>query len=490
MNMTILTSIEGWLLLAAFGLISFALAWTSRRGEAKSKTEFLLVDRTVGWRRGSLSIAATWIWAPALFIAAQQGYEHGWVGVFWFTVPNVACLILFGWFAQRARVIFPNGYTASDTARQGYSNRVQRMYLIALTGLAVCAFAVQLLAGGLVLSTLTGIPFMVITVALTLIALSYSLHHGLNSSIITDYVQMWVLVLVGVGLAVWVAVEAGAGTILDGMHGVGGDYTSLTSGPGAALFWSFGLSTSIGLLSGPFGDQSFWQRTWAAKDGQVFRSFAVGAAAFSIIPLSMALLGFAAAGAGLTISNPQLTNLESVLNWLPAWVVYPFLLYVFAGLISTLSSVLNAVASLSGHDLTALPTDAIRNARRGMIALSILGLGIANVPGLMIVQLFIFYGTLRASTLLPTVLMLASRRRLSEAGAFYGIITALIVGLPLSAYGNLNMVVPLIWGSSVAVIVLSGGGVIVGTLIERVRGVQHDEIVEESDAGLVSGNPA
>lgn len=484
--MTVLSQAEGWAILAAFGVLSFALSWFSRHGVQRTRNEFLLVNRDVGWRRGSFSIAATWIWAPALFVAAQQGYMHGWVGVFWFTVPNVACLLIFGWFAARARRIFPNGFTASDMARQGYSTRVQRMYLLAFTGLAVCAFAVQLLAGGLVVSVLTGIPFLPITLALTLIALSYSLYNGLNSAIVTDYFQMTVLAVVGVGLAGWVILEAGGSTITAGMNGVGGDYTSLTSGPGAALFWSFGLSTTVGLLSGPFGDQSFWQRTWAAREGEVQRSFTVGALVFALVPLSMACLGFAAAGAGLTVSNPQLTSLEAVLNWLPVWVVLPFLLYVLAGLISTLSSVLSAVSSLAGHDLTSDRTDArsIRNARLSMFVLALLGLGIANVPGIAIVQLFIFYGTLRASTLIPTVAMLLSRRRLSEAGAFWGIVVALAVGVPMSAYGNLNEVVPMIWGASLAVIGLSGLGVLVGTLIERRRGVEHGRLIEESERGV------
>lgn len=480
--MTTLSSTEGWAILAAFGLLSYGLSWASRHGVSRTRREFLLVNRDVGWRRGSLSIAATWIWAPALFVAAQQGYMHGWVGVFWFTVPNVACLLFFGWFAARARRIFPNGYTASDMARQGYSSRVQRLYLGAFAGLAVCSFAVQLLAGGLVVSTLTGIPFLAVTMALTLIALSYSLYNGLNSAIITDYFQMLVLVVVGVGLAAWVALEAGGSTIAAGLNGIGGDYTSLTSGPGAALFWSFGLSTTIGLLSGPFGDQSFWQRAWAARDGEVQRSFTVGALVFAIVPVSMACLGFAAAGAGLSVSNPQLTNLEAVLNWLPFWVVLPFLLYVLAGLVSTLSSVLAAVSSLAGYDLTGehqSDATAIRNARLSMLALAAVGFGIANLPGIAIVQLFIFYGTLRASTLIPTVAMLLSRRRLSEAGAFYGIVAALAVGVPMSAYGNLNEVVPMIWGASLTVIGLSGLGVALGTLIERRRGEVHPPLVEQ-----------
>lgn len=146
--MNLLSPGQGWLVIAAFAVFFIAVAWLlSRRSDLSSKTGFLLAGRKAGWVKTGFSIAATWIWAPALFVAAQQGYEHGWVGVFWFTVPNVACLVVFAWFAQRARRMFPEGFTLSSAAGSMYSTRVQKLYLVALVGLAVCSFAVQLLAG-------------------------------------------------------------------------------------------------------------------------------------------------------------------------------------------------------------------------------------------------------------------------------------------------------------------------------------------------------
>ena len=50
--------------------------------------------------------------------------------------------------------------------------------------------------------------------------------------------------------------------------------------------------------------------------------------------------------------------------------------------------------------------------------------------------LFLFYGTLRASTLLPTVMTLLGKK-LTGKGVFVGVLTALCVGLPIFAYGNL-----------------------------------------------------
>src|SRR5699024_9541520 len=98
--------------LLLIGVVFYGATMTLRKSRlATTREGFLLGNRQVGWVRSGFSIAATWIWAPALFVAAQQGYENGWVGVFWFTVPNVACLMIFAWFARRARDRFPDGFT-------------------------------------------------------------------------------------------------------------------------------------------------------------------------------------------------------------------------------------------------------------------------------------------------------------------------------------------------------------------------------------------
>lgn len=471
--MDILTPGAGWALIVAFGLFFFGATWLASRrparaGERESKEGFLMAGRRLGWVQAAFSIAATWIWAPALFVAAQQGYQHGWVGVFWFTVPNIACLVVFAFFAKRARAMFPEGFTLSSAASARYSSRVQVLYLIALIGLAVASFAVQLLAGAVVVTALTGIPFGAVTLALSVVALSYTAYAGLRGSVVTDWLQMLVIALVGFGLAAAVAVVAGPSTIGAGLAGADGLYTSLTSGPGAAVFWGFGLSTTIGLLSGPFGDQSFWQRAWAVEERDVRRSFILGAGIFAIVPVVMATLGFAAAGGGLLVEDPQLTNLEAILAWLPEWTVVLFLLYVFSGLVSTMSSQLSALSTFAGHDFSRMGDDelrVVRRARLAMIALTCGALAIANIPGIAVVQLFIFYGTLRACTLVPTVLMLSWRRELSERGAFWGIIASLAVALPLSAYGNLTGTTWAIVAGSLAAIGLSGAGVVLGTLL-------------------------
>lgn len=473
--MNLLSPAQGWLAIALFAAVFITITISaSRNTDTTTKTGYMLAGRTSNWKKTGFSIAATWIWAPALFVAAQQGYEHGWVGVFWFTVPNVLCLIIFAPFAKRAREMFPDGFTISGVARQRYSPRVQKAYLVAFIGLAIASFAVQLLAGAVVITTLTGINFTLVTIALSTVALAYMVSTGLAGSIMSDWLQMLIIATVGFGLALAVTLTAGPDTITAGLNGIDGTYTSLTTGTGAALFWSFGLSTSIGLISGPFGDQSFWQRAWAVEKEHVTRSFYLGAAVFAVVPLVMSTLGFAAAGANLTIDDRQLTNLAAILHWLPDWTVFLFLLYIFAGLVSTMSSQMSSVASFAGHDFTPGGTnrEAVRKGQAAMVALTIAAIALANTPGLTVTKLFIFYGTLRACTLVPTIFML-SHRPLNEKYTFYGIVGSILVAVPLSAIGNLGGVTPLVATASLAAIGVSGTATWAGSRLEQRRGAKR-----------------
>lgn len=56
--------------------------------------DFHVANRNLGTWQSAMSIAATWIWAPALFTSAEKAYNNGIPGLFWFLIPNVLCLIL------------------------------------------------------------------------------------------------------------------------------------------------------------------------------------------------------------------------------------------------------------------------------------------------------------------------------------------------------------------------------------------------------------
>ena len=416
---------------------------------------FCVGNRDTSWPVAALSIAATWIWAPALFVSTENAYTKGFAGLFWFLVPNVLCLILFIPFARKIREQLPEGITLSGYMNQKYrSRKVKNTYLFQLIALSALSTGVQLLAGSKLLSMLTGIPFWIMTIIMAIIAYSYSQFSGLKASMLTDSIQMVLMLVASVGFAV-AGLKYGGGieTLLKGFQGFSGaGSSSLFSSKGLEIFLGFGLPTTVGLISGPFGDQCFWQRAFSMKKEKIGIAFLVGAVLFGIVPLSMGILGFVGAGIGYSAMDTSVLNFELIQKMFPAWTMIPFIFMIVSGLLSTIDSNLCAIGSLT-TDI--FKKDSVSITKGSMIMLLIFGILVANIPGLTVTHLFLFYGTLRASTLLPTVFTLMGRK-MDEKAVTAGIIASLVIGLPIFGYGNIMGIASLKTAGSLITVLISG----------------------------------
>jgi Na+/proline symporter len=410
---------------------------------------FLVSNRSVGLTAGAMSVASTWIWAPALFIAAQKAFQQGLPGVMWFTAPNVGCLILFAFLAGRIRTIFPRGYTLPEYMAERYDRKTHTMYLVSFLSLQVCSLAVQLIAGAAMLRGLSGAPYCLSVLVLAVVFTSYSLIDGLHSSIRTDFLQL-LLMLGGIAVLVPVAVVKGGGlpALSAGFSGFNGEYGNILD-PWVA--YSFGITVTIGLMSGPVGDQQHWQRAFAFAEGNATKGYILGALIFAVVPLSMSLLGFIAAGnpeAAPAVASgavaAQQVGPQVIGHLIPGWGLALFVLMILAGLASTGDSALSAGGSIVAVDIyrryvnnRASQDGMLRVSRMAIVLISLIAVGIALIPGITILSLFLFYGTLRSSTFVPTILTLYSDR-IPSWGIFTGIALAISVGLPTYLFGELT----------------------------------------------------
>ena len=339
------------ILLGGYAFLMIGITYLIRNYRSNKET-FLVAGRKVGTIESACSIAATWIWAPALFVAAQEAYTEGWVGVFWFVVPNILCLGIFAWFASRVRSMLPQGFTFSAFIQERFSARCHNIYLFQFTALAICSFAVQILAGASVIKLLTGLPFLWGSILLSLVSLCYSVIIGLKISIVSDTLKMFLIFFIGLPLIVFTVIKGGGLDIVKaGLGGISGGYTSLSSPNGVDVFLRFGLATTIGLIAGPFGDQAFWQRAFSTKKNRVGLSFLLGSLIFGVVPIATSFLGFLAAGSELNVSLVQNTNVFTINYFVGPAGVFLFLIILVASLIGTLDSRLSSIASLAGHDV-------------------------------------------------------------------------------------------------------------------------------------------
>lgn len=406
----------------------------------QQKKSFLVANRQVRWPQGSLSIAASWIWAPALFVSVQAAYEKGLAGLFWFTVPNIIALAMFAFFAPTIRKRLPQGYTLPQYIKERLgSKQLHQIYLIPCLFYQIMAVTVQLFAGGNLITLLTGIPLIKAMLFLAAIGLAYTLISGLKASIITDNMQMFLIILIG-GVIIWATSYDAGGlqAISAGLRGI--ENVSLFNG---RVAFSYGIVTSIGLLAGAINDQQYWQRSFAIKKQHLRKAFIIGALIFGLVPLGLSSLGFLAANPTTNIILPagvdtSLIGVQTVAHYLSPGALLLFTIMLMAGISSTIDSGLSAASSLWVTDIARKKT--IKQARYAMIGITLIGFLIAlaatYIPGFGLQQLWWLFNTIAACTAIPTILALYWKR-LTAKGALLGISTAFVVGVPFFVYGNI-----------------------------------------------------
>jgi Na+/proline symporter len=391
--------------------------------------ELNVANRKVNWVQTGFSIAATWIWAPALFVASQRAYVDGVLGFFWFFVPNVLSLILFGFISSKALKRMTFEQTLPDLMGNVYqSKRVKDIYNIQVVFLLMMSTGVQLLAGGIVLNQITGIDFGILTLLLALVALIYSLVSGIRASIRTDAVQM-IIIIVALAFAL---IYFGPTESIQ-LGGINSRPIGFFTDYNWQLFLAFGLTTSIGLIAGPIADQTFWQRAFSMECKTVKKSFMLGAFIFALVPFGMAIIGFMASASGFVPNNVSIVGLEFVLEYAPTLVSILFILAIVSGLSSTLDSNMVAMGSVLSNLNDRTRT--VYFSRLGMVIIALFGIAVANIPNIDIFWLFLFYGVMRSSVAVPTVFTMISKKIPNEQSIFFGILGAFLFGVTTYAIG-------------------------------------------------------
>ncbi len=442
--MQLLTPIEGFLLLALFGVFLCSVVWVSS-SRARSAEGFLAAERKVSVFQGSLSIAAAWVWAPAVFICSQQAYQAGLPGIFWFTLPNVLCFFLYAPLAIRMRKRLPKGYTLPDfiAARFPDSRLPHIAFLLTFFGYQIGAILINSLAGGALLHAVSGIDQTLAICVIAAIAMGYTLVSGLKASILTDVIQMLmvlVLCVILVPLCLWKG--GGFAVVSEGLGGVAGNHRSLFD---PWIAFSMGIPMTLGLLAGPINDQMFWQRAVSVRERDIFKTFAYGGLLFALVPILLSMLGFLGAGMVradlLSVADPQLVGPTVIGSILPKVALYGFCLMALAGLCSTMDSACCAVSSLGAVDIyrrylnpAANDRQIVRASRISILVSMAIGISLALL-GPKLLWCFLIYGALASAGLFPAIFSLLSTRVTSRAVGS-AVLLGFFVGLPYSIYAN------------------------------------------------------
>ena len=401
---TVLTPTAGWLILAGFSALWIFLGWYWGR-RSKTFDDHVLAGRNIGLALGTATAMATWVTSNTTMAAPQLAYQLGVWGMVGYSLGAVG-LMAFAPMAERIKHLMPGGYTSGDFVRTRFGETGWVVFL-GISFFYGLGWLVSMgMAGGILLQALTGIPYHVGMVTITVVCVGYTLLGGLHAVIGTDFIQS-VLILVGL-VVVCIAVFLGVGTGEIHAH-LSAERPELLNllMPASIMFLFNNLLFGLGEI---FHSNVWWSRALAFRKGTGFKAFFIAGLAWLPVPVAAGAVALAAPVMGLNVPALDMVGPLVVANLLGVAGAVLIFIIVFASLASSLDSLLAATSDLLVEDVyrrmfrPGASGPELRRASQGIVvALGALSIVLCWPRLTTLAELIQFTGAFVASTIWPIV---------------------------------------------------------------------------------------
>ena len=350
----------------------------------------------------AMSIAATWVWAPAIFVASNMAYYSGLYGFLWFLIPNFLTLILFGYFAQKFVLERGKEHFVGLTDLFVDNKKQESLHSIVSVMLLVASTCVQILGLHALLQIyVPDISLLMSACLISIFCYLYTKMGGIKACIVSDKYKYILMLLIGL-LLVWVSYQD---CDVSKINVFGLNNPSFID-----VSLSFGIISAIGHFGAPYVDNTFWQRVFSLKKDEVFSTFVKSALYFLLIPLCFGLVGF---------FNSPLAEQGWIITkaFEGGFTTACLSVAIFCALIATIDSNLCAIHSLAHKTVGKIP------AMELLLCISVLVVSYFEPT---IVQMFLIYGTVRTATSIPTVLIIYDK--FDKERLFWATLCAVMIG--------------------------------------------------------------
>lgn len=333
------------ILLAAFSVVWVLLGWRLGR-RSKELDDFMLAGRRVGLALGAATAMATWVTSNTTLLAPQLAYQLGVWGMLGYSLGSIG-LLLFAPMAARIRELMPNGYTSGDFIRLRYGDGAWRVFLI-VSLLYSLGWLISLgMAGGLLIESLSGIPFGIGATTILTICVLYTLLGGMKAVIGTDFVQTIIIItgLVVVGVMTLTVVD------LSDVH------ARLVESrpklldvlmPASVMFLFNNLLFGVGEI---FHSNVWWSRAFAFGKGIGFKAYLLSGILWIPIPIVAGFVALSAPALGIAVPRPDHVGPIVAANVLGTGGAILLFVIVFSAIASSLDSLLAATSDLLVEDI-------------------------------------------------------------------------------------------------------------------------------------------
>lgn len=390
--------------------------------------EFMVSRNSFGAGMATATLVASALGVWILFSPPQVGATSGITGIVGYGIGSAAPILLFTRIGPRLRQILPNGHSLNEFVLLRFGNA---MYLLSLGVIVFYMFiylSAELTAIAKAVQLLAQVPLGWTALVVITATFLYTTAGGLRSTILTDAVQ-FVVMLPLLLVSVWVATRS-LGGWQAALEPVRLNATELLSWSNVAGI-KFGLTLLIAITAAEIFNQGNWQRVYACRTSKTVRT-AFLASALIIIPMVAiaGLLGLLAMHFGFNDDRAFFSLIQQLA--LPTGFVMLVLVLALALVMSTLSSLLNGIASVFTVDLMRLfpqlqRRGLLRASRLLTVAVGIPAIGIA-ARGYDVLYLFLLADLVCAGVFIPVLTGLYSRQLTGKMA-----LTASLLGILVGA---------------------------------------------------------
>jgi len=344
-----MTETRVWLLgsVAVYMAVMLLIGWWAS-SKIKDTKDYIIAGSRMGWWLSIGTIFATWFGAETCMGSSRTAFEKGLLGVIADPFGAGLCLILAGIFF--ARFFHKLGIeTIVDFFEQRYGRKVARGMSLLYIPVYLGWIGGQLLAFGIILNSLTGMPVMLAVVVSTAVVVIYTYTGGMWAVAVTDVVQMMFILVCLVVLLPILTMDLGGLAAIKAK--VPAEFFHFTPHSSSSLDWLKYVEAWMIVGIGSLPAQDLLQRMMAPRSAVMARWSSIIAGCLYIliglIPVLLGIFGRVALPEGK--GDSILIDLSQ--KYLPLPLMALMVCALLSAIMSTADSALLAPAGIIGRNI-------------------------------------------------------------------------------------------------------------------------------------------
>jgi Na+/proline symporter len=391
---------------------------------------YLTANRNIGFFSLTTSLVASALGAWILFGPASAATWGGIGAVIGYALGTAFPMIFLISLGKRIRNNFPKGSTLIEFLRKRFSKSLFKLILLMTVFYMFVFLCAEVTAVAILINYISGTELWITSLIILIATLSYTLYGGLRASILTDNIQMIVIVVLFLISIFYLISFTGDQFSFSFIKEKSPHLLSSSYIPN----YTAGLTFFIAVAATNLFHQGNWQRVYAAKNNEVLKKSLI--VAFIVIIPIVFFMGFS--GLVAVSANPKvIPDLGFFSLLLSEQTEFLSLIIVILGLsltVSTVDTLVNAISSLIVVDGKATfnfnkKTDYLKLSKYFIVLLSIIAFIIAS-KGFSVLYLFLL-ADLFCCAFVLTVFYSFYNKKLNEKTAYISIIIGLIGGFLL-----------------------------------------------------------